>query len=47
MKLLDVVREVALATIELLLEIHELRAPPLDPILAEDDVGLELGLAMQ
>src|SRR6266545_3601589 len=46
LELVDVADEVSLAAVEGLLELLELGAPALDPILAELDVGLELGLAL-
>ena len=46
MELVDVADEVPLAPVERLLELLELGAPALDPVLAELDVGFELGFAL-
>ena len=45
-ELVDIADDVAFATVERLLELFELGAPSLDPILAELDVRLELRFAL-
>ena len=42
----DVVRQVTLAALQLLLELGQLGTPLLDPLLAQEDVAFELGLAL-
>jgi hypothetical protein len=46
LELVYVADEVPLTPVECLLELFELGAPALDPVLAELDVGLELGFAL-
>jgi len=46
LELIDVADEVPLTPVECLLELFELGAPALDAVLAELDVGFELGLAL-
>ena len=46
LQLVDVADEVALTALEGLLELLQLRPPALDPVLAELDIDLELGLAL-
>jgi hypothetical protein len=46
LQLIHVADEIPLAAVECLLELLELGAPALDPVLSELDVGFELGLPL-